>query len=481
MKKIWFILGSALSMFGCGSNEIPVPPPTPPENSGTISVWRTQADASVKLIREAQKLAWEDSGNSDVFISIDEAEIRQEMEGFGAALTGSAAFVLMNYLDVSERSAVLEDLFDPEKGIGLSVLRLTIGASDFSTQTYSYHDLSNGTQDENLEQFSISPEQQHLIPVLKEILAIAPDLTLIASPWSAPGWMKDTGTMSGGGSLKPAHYDSYALYFVKYLQAMADAGIDIQYLTIQNEPLHEAGYPTMYMSAVAQASFIKDHLGPALGQAGLTTEIIIYDHNWDRIDYPLDILADPVAKSQVAGTAFHCYGGNVDDMSIVHEAHPEIGIFFTECSGGDFSPNFGDNLAWNAEQLLIGNTRNWAKTVLFWNLALNEQHGPKNGGCQDCRGVLTINSQSGSVNQEVEYFLLGHLSKFVRPGAHVMGTPNVRNQGISQVAFRNTDGSWALLAFNHQNSAQEIMVEMNGETFSYNIQARNLVTFHWQE
>jgi len=260
---------------------------------------------------------------------------------------------------------------------------------------------------------------------------------------------------------------------------MADAGIPIYALSVQNEPLLGSGYPTMEMSAGQQTEFIRDHLGPALAAAGLDTKIIIYDHNWDDIQYPLSILDDLAAKDFIAGTAFHCYAGDVSAMSQVNTQHPDRGIYFTECSGGDFSPDFGTNLSWNTDNLLVGATRNWAKTVLFWNLALNENSGPQNGGCTDCRGVVTINAGNGSISRNVEFYLLGHVAKFVQPGAVRLPSPTLRRKGISHDTFLNPDRTRVLVAFNHNGQTTTLRVSEGGESFEHSLAAGALVTFNW--
>ena len=304
----------------------------------------------------------------------------------------------------------------------------------------------------------------------------------MATPWTAPAWMKTNQGLIDGGNLKTSLYAAYAQYFVQYITAMADQGIPIAAITVQNEPLHRApGYPSMEMSASEQLIFIRDHLGPAFERANLDTKVIIYDHNWDETAYPLEILADSEAKKYVWGSAFHCYAGEVDAMSEVNRAHPDRGIFFTECSGGAWSPNFGANLAWNMENLFVGAPRNWAKTVLLWNLALDEQAGPQNGGCQDCRGVISVGSSNGAVTKNVEYYLLGHVARFVRPGACRIASPSTRSSGISQVAYQNIDQSLVLMAYNHLDRPLDIEVLTgNNQAFQYTLPAGALATFSWK-
>lgn len=471
---------------GCGDDEILVPvipveddDPTPMEEQGTVAVWTTNAQGSMLLSKSSDLLAFQPGLTDGITVNIDTATTLQTMEGFGAALTGSSAFVLKEHLNDTRRGNLLRELFTPEAGIGISFLRVTIGASDFSLADYSYNDLPNGEVDPDQSRFSLGQDMEHLIPVLQEIMAIRPDLKIMATPWSAPAWMKTNGDLRNGGQLRNDLQGSYARYLVRYLQAMAAAGIPIHALSVQNEPLLASGYPTMEMSASQQSDFIRNHMGPALATAGLTTKIIIYDHNWDDIEYPLSILNDEATKAFVAGTAFHCYAGDVSAMSQVNAQHPDRGIYFTECSGGDFSPDFATNLSWNSDNLIVGATRNWAKNVLFWNLALNENSGPRNGGCMNCRGVVTINTSSGNVGRNVEYYLLGHIAKFVQPGAVRLPTPTLRGQGISQVAFLNPDRSRVLVAFNHNGQSSTLRVTEGGDSFVHTLAAGSLTTFNW--
>jgi glucosylceramidase len=472
-----------LFLVNCKDQEIPVPNPNPNPNPivGVVEVWRTNASGTVTMAKDPDKLPLKTVAvAADVSVTLDAQKTGQTMDGYGAALTGSSAFVLMHHLSASKRAAVLTDLFDLTNGIGLNYLRLTMGASDFSSENFTYNDLPDGTTDVDLVNFSIQKEQAELIPILKEIRAINPAIKLMASPWSAPAWMKSNKNMVGGGVLETKWYDTYAQYFVKYIQAMAAEGISIDAITVQNEPLYAAPYPSMEMAAAAQKVFIRDHLRNAFASAGITTKVIIYDHNWDNIDFSTQVLSDAAVKNFVDGAAFHCYAGDVKAMTTLKNSFPDKNIYFTECSGGAFSTDFGANLAWNSENLTIGAPRNWAKTVLFWNLALDQNSGPKNGGCPDCRGVVTVNSVSGNVDRNVEFYLLGHSSKFVRAGAVRLETPDTRGLGISQVAFKNTDGSRVVVAFNHKSTAVKFQVSENGKSFDNDLAAGSLTTFFWK-
>ncbi|WP_315819466.1 glycoside hydrolase [Paraflavitalea speifideaquila] len=335
----------------------------------------------------------------------------------------------------TEKTNLLKELFSTEEnGIGISYLRLSIGASDLSASVFSYDDMPAGQTDVNLAQFSLSPDKTDLIPLLKAIIAINPSIKLLATPWSPPVWMKDNGS-SIGGSLQPGYYGVYAQYLVKYIQEMKGEGIRIDGITPQNEPLHPGNNPSLYMTAGQQAEFIKNHLGPAFQAAGLTTKIIVYDHNCDRPDYPLAILNDASAKAFINGSAFHLYAGDINVLSQVHLAHPDKDVYFTEqytASTGSFD---GD-LKWHLKNVIIGATRNWSKTALEWNLANDAGFGPHTpGGCTTCKGALTIGS---TVTRNVAYYIVGHASKFVPAGSVRIGS-NISGS-LQNVAFLTPTG-----------------------------------------
>jgi glucosylceramidase len=284
-----------------------------------------------------------------------------------------------------------------------------------------------------------------------------------------------------GGQLKPEAYDVYARYFIRYINAYQDEGISIDAVTPQNEPLHfETSYPSMHMPAEHQLDFIKNHLGPAFESGNLQTKIIVYDHNWDNTNYAISILSDPDVSRYVAGSAFHGYAGNVSAMSVVRNAHPDKGLYFTEVSGGEWATNFSDNLQWNMANIFIGSTKNWSRTALLWNLALDENNGPTNNGCQDCRGVVTINSANGNVSRNVEYYALGHFSKFVQPGAfRITSTPFETATNLDHVAFINPDGRKVLVVSNNGAAGKSFAARWNEAQFIYFVPAKAVATIVW--
>jgi glucosylceramidase len=441
-----------------------------------VDVWQTSGD-KIRLLQKTATLSMKagisNTGNLPQ-ININTNETYQTIEGFGAALTWSSAYVLNHNLPADARTQLLNDLFT-KNGIGIGYIRLTIGASDFSPGDYSYDDHPGDTL---MQQFSLDKERTDLLPVLKEVVSVNPNIKIVASPWSPPAWMKTSNSMEGGHLLEK-YYDAYARYFVKYIQEMKTEGIMIDAITIQNEPLYgTAAYPCMFMYANEQKEFIRDHLGPLFKQNNINTKIILYDHNWDVPLYGDTILNDADAAQYVAGTAFHAYAGEVTAMGQLHNLHPDKDLFFTELSGGGWAPNFADNLKWFTENLTIGAARTWSKIVLLWNLALDENNGPKNNGCQDCRGVVTVAS-NGTVTKNEEYYILGHAGKFLQPGAKRCSSTDV-GQDIHNVVFINPDNSKVLIAVNTSNTGKPVFVSENGKAFSTTLIPGDIYTFYWK-
>jgi glucosylceramidase len=384
----------------------------PPQDTLNVKIWLT--DPSRNIFFTEQRAITDTGRLSGETIIVNTNQTYQIMDGFGYALTGGSALHLFN-MSPAARKQIITELFDTkDKNIGVSYLRVSIGASDLDPKVFSYDDLPTGLTDPDLLQFSLAEDKKYLIPVLKEILTINPDIKVMGSPWSAPVWMKNNKS-SIGGSLLSQYYNSYAKYFVKYIQGMKDEGISIDAITVQNEPLHPGNNPSMYMLAVDQAAFIKGSLGPAFQNAGIKTKIIIYDHNADRIDYPLAVLSDSAAGSYIDGSAFHLYGGQINNLSQVHNSHPDKNLYFTEQWTGVHGV-FADELKWNVRELTVGASRNWCKTVLEWNLAADQNQEPHTpGGCTECLGAITI--QDDQITRNVAYYITAHASKFVRPGS----------------------------------------------------------------
>lgn len=444
-------------------------------SSAKAEAWVTDPSASV-LFQKQDSLpefvdATTDTANA---ITIDEQQTFQTIDGFGYALTGGSAMLLHN-MDASKRAELLKELFDTTgSNIGISYLRVSIGASDLDDHVFSYNDLPAGQTDINQEKFSIAEDKKFLIPVLKEILSINPAIKIMGSPWSPPAWMK-TNNSTKGGSLKPEYYDSYAKYFVKYIQAMQAEGITIDAVTVQNEPLHPGNNPSLLMLAPDQATFIKKSLGPAFKMANIKTKIIIYDHNADRPDYPISILSDPDAAQYIDGSAFHLYGGTIDSLMKVHNAFPQKNLYFTEQWIGQ-PGNLKVDLVWNTKNIVIGAVRNWCKVALQWNLAANskwEPHTP--GGCTECLGAITIDSNN--VIRNPAYYIMAHPAKFVRPGSLRIASNEIA--GLSNVAFKTPEGKKVLLVLNDGLERKTFKIEINDKQMQTSLNAGAVATYVW--
>jgi glucosylceramidase len=459
---------------------------SPPEpRTGTpgsvAEAWVTTSDKT-KLLTKAPNaiISAGDQAGITTHIDVDTAVAYQEMVGFGAAITDASAWLIQTKLSAAQRDSLMQDLFGRDPGIGLSFTRLTIGASDFSRTHYSFDDMPAGQTDTMLARFSIDPNRSDVLPVVKRALAINPGLEVMASPWSAPGWMKTTRSLIKG-TLRAEAYPAFAEYLRRYIQAYQAEGVPIFAITVQNEPHFEPdNYPGMRLTPAQRADLLKNHLGPLFRRSGIRTQILDWDHNWDEPSSPLAVLGDSGARTFVSGIAWHCYAGNVSAQTPVHDAYPEKDAYFTECSGGQWAPKWADNLQWLTRTLLIGSTRGWAKGVLFWNLALDESHGPHLGGCGDCRGVVTINSASGAVARNEEYYALAHASRFVRPGARRIASSTAVDS-LETVAFRNADdGSKVLIVVNTAAMDRTFAVRASGRSFRFTLPAGAVVTLRWR-
>jgi glucosylceramidase len=440
------------------------------------SLWLTTPDRSALLQKQPGSLSFSEGGVQGQLIDVDDRRKYQAIDGFGFALTGGSA-QLIAHMDAAPRAALLKELFSTEEdGIGVSYLRVSVGSSDMNDHVYSYDDLPAGQTDVKMEKFSLDPDRADVIPVLKQILAINPKIKILASPWSAPLWMKTTG-VARGGVLKPEYFDAYALYWVKYLQGMKAEGIDIDAITIQNEPLNEKNTPSMLMLESEQADFIANHLGPAFKKAGIKTKIVLYDHNLDHPAYPLAILKDKKANKYVDGTGFHLYGGTVDAFDQVHNAFPKKNLYFTEQSVTERTGTAEMRIAPPVARIVIGATRHWSRNVLLWNLAADPQAGPhtNNGGCSGCYGALTIDGNK--VTRLVAYYTIAQVSKFVPDGS--VRIDSEPSETLPNVAFETPDGKTVLLVANTANAQAEFGVKFHGKIFKTSLPAGSVGTYVW--
>lgn len=456
----------------------------------TVSVYLTTHDKSQLLAAQPNVTFASTSADASTnTVVVDSTQQYQTVDGFGAAFTDSSAYLLNEVAQKSQLPGVMSDLFTRNgNGIGLSFMRNPIGGSDLARSVYSFDDMPVGQTDPTLQNFSIAHDQADIIPIIQQAKSLNPQMKLMATPWSPPGWMKDPSSMSPvsmlGGTLlmTSTNETAFANYLVKYLQAYAAAGISFDYITLQNEPLNiTTGYPSMGMSDNVQLALLQNYVLPAFAANNITTKVLVYDHNWDTPSYPQYVLSGLSAQQaqQVAGIAWHGYGGVPGAQQLVQNQFPAMGAWMTELSGG----------TWVSDQFtsdFLGITlvlRNAAKAYVKWGLALNENLGPdltQNaglGGCNTCTPIVTVNSQTGDVTKTTEYYTLGQYSKFVLPGAVRIYSSNT--PAIASVAFTNPDGSTALVAYNSSTSSQPFQVQWGGYSFSYTLPAQSAATFTW--
>lgn len=448
--------------------------PKPPVPFTTdVEFWLTDGNQASLFQKQQVSLNFTTTQNGNPTILVDDQKSYQTIDGFGFALTGGSAN-LIHALPEKTQDDLIHDLFATDSThIGISYLRISIGASDLSAEPFTYDDLASGETDVNLQKFNIDKERADLIPILKKILAINPDIKILGSPWTAPIWMKTSNSFKGG-SLKPEYYEAYANYFVKYIKAMAGEGIKIDAITPQNEPLYGGNNPSMVMQPEEQRDFIKNNLGPAFKNNQINTKIIVYDHNADRPDYPITILSDPAAFAFVDGSAFHLYGGQISALTQVHQAFPDKNVYFTEQWVGG-PGNFPEDLKWHVGTLIIGATRNWSRNVIEWNLAADPDYKPHtDGGCSTCLGALTIGS---TVKRNVSYYVIAHASKFVRPGSVRIDT-NLPNN-LPNVAFKRADGKKVLIVLNTDQNPQQFNIQYAGKQVNCNLNGGSVGTFIW--
>lgn len=436
----------------------------------TVRVWETQALGNQRLtpldsIELIKDLAKPPAGDA---IKIQTEKHSQSIAGFGFTLTQGSAVAIMK-LDEEARGALLNELFS-DQGLAISMLRVGVGATDLSTGVYSYNEHAGDT---TMEHFSLDgPDRDSLLPLMKQIQAIRPTIKWMATPWTAPTWMK-TNQAWIGGSLRPEHYRDYANYLVAYLKTMRNEGLEIWALTPQNEPENDHNEPSMLMTAEQQFRFIDQHLGPAIENAGLSTKILAFDHNCDHPDYPIHVLQN---TKYAAGAAFHLYAGKIDAMTTVHDATGKD-VYFTEqwtSSEGDF----GGDLHWHLINVVVGSLRNHSRSVLEWNLANLSDFSPHTpGGCDKCAGAITV-LDAQTVQRNVSYYVIGHLSKFIRPGA-IRVASDSDNANLHQVALTNPDGSTVLVALNNGPSALRFTVTAGGKHFVTEMPSGSVRTYVW--
>ena len=494
MSRNRIIVVFALSVLVSGSLFSQYPNPV------RIESWLTNADRSSLFQKQTDSIFFGNRG-SGAAIVIDEQQQYQTIDGFGFAITGGSAEQLMK-MSADGRAKLLKEIFSVNgNNIGVSYLRLSIGASDLNSFVFTYDDLKEGETDFSLTKFSLAQDLNDVVPVMKEILAINPKIKILGSPWSAPAWMKSNNNMKAG-SLKPDCYDVYARYLVKYIQAMKAQGITIDAITVQNEPLNSNNTPSMRWLWDEEAVFIKNNLGPAFVKDGIKTKIILFDHNLDRIDYPLALLSDPEVAKYVDGSGFHHYGGDINAMGDLHTARPDKNLYFTEQMVTENITSKTTAIMAQVKRLIITTTRNWSKNVILWNLAADPNNDPHtdNGGCSMCQGAITIAGEE--VTRNLAYYTIAHASKFVTTGSVRIGStssgdesvsltedeerPGVKRatvinntQLFSNVAFKTPEGKIVLIVANDSYSTGSFRVQFRGQSVSLRLSPGSVGTYVW--
>lgn len=422
-------------------------------------------------------------GSANHTITVNEGTTYQQFEGAGASITDSTAYLLRGGpVSAATRDAAMSKLFSPTDGIGLSFVRNPIGASDLSRPgMVSLDDTCC-----NLNDFGANGYDTNVRLLTAQAKQLNPALRVKGVPWSAPGWMKDNGRMDQMGWLKSEYYGTYAQYLVKYIQSYQAAGVPVNYVSLQNEPnCCQAGnptamsYPGMSWNASGLIELTKNFVFPAFRAAGITTKVLVHDWNYgDYAQFGGPILADSALRGDplFGGIAWHGYFGDPAVGTQVHNQYPSVRQFSTEHSGGTWIANqHNEDMA-----DIVTYARNWSGSLVKWGLALNQSMGPHNGGCGTCTGLITVQeggSRAGQVDYTIEYYTTGHLTKFVKPGAYRIDS--TANGTVQNVAYKNPDGSKALIAHNGGTSAQSIRVNWGNQSFVYSLPARTTATFTW--
>jgi len=442
-----------------------------------VRTWLTTPDRTAQLAEQKKTQFLPGTRAGVATVTVDDTQRYQRVEGFGASMTDSSAYLLRQKLAPGQLEGVMKALFSVEGGIGVEFLRNPMGASDLARYHYSYDDLTGGAVDPELKSFSIDHDKEDILPLLRMAKALSPRIKMMGSPWSAPGWMKTTNSLIGG-SLLAQYYPAFAQYFVKYAQAYAAEGVPVDYLTLQNEPGYlPANYPGMDLNAATQRDLLREHVLPALQAAGLRTQVMVYDWNWDNTSYAQTVLNDAAVRGNplVAGTAWHWYGGPAGAMETVQNAFPEKGQWVTEASGGTWVQS---EIQTDFETLTLA-LRSSAKSYVKWGLALDQNRGPHAGGCGTCTPLVTVNTNTGEASYPIDYYTLGHFSKFVRSGAERVWSSNAA--GLVSVAFVNEDRRRVLVVYNETAAEKAFQVAWRGSAFEALLPAFSGATYQWAE
>ena len=494
VNSVLFI-GIAAALLGCNTpvdnpKDDPTNEPTPQRD---VMTYVTTADGTMGFVAIGKDYAEGLNMSPERTLKLNPNVRYQEFDGFGAAITGAAAFNLMQ-MPAERRQKLLVETFSPEKGMGYGYVRVPIGGSDFNSRSnYDY----TCCDTKGIENFALTTDElDYIIPVLKEILAINPGLKVMGTPWSCPIWMKVDDIRSKapytgpnkwvGGYLNPDYYQDYAMYFVKWIKAFEAAGINITSVTPQNEPLNWGNSMSLYMPWDQERDFIKLALGPVFKREGINAKIICFDHNYnydgkkDQQEYPIKIYADPEASQYIDGAAYHSYGGSPVELDNIHKKAPEKNLYFTEQSIGTWNyQSFGQSLMSEMKNTCIGTVTRWCKAVIVWNFMLDENGGPHGGpgACATCYGAVDISSKDYiTLNKRSHYYVIGHLSKALKAGSTRIGTSGYMPTGLSVVASENLDGTYGLVLFNENAEGLTFVIEHNGKHFEIKLPAESITS-----
>jgi glucosylceramidase len=486
LNVVFFICAS---LFGCkssGDNG----PETPPVTTGDVDMYVTAANKS--MLFQHIPLMFNTKPNMAIAttITLNPSARFQQIDGFGAAITGSSCYNLLR-MSPANRTKLLTEAFDTVNGDGFSYIRISIGCSDFSMDEYTCCD------EPGIENFKIHDlDKRDLIPVLKEILAINPKVKILGSPWTCPRWMKVNNLTDlqpynswTSGQLNPQYYQDYATYFVKFIEEMNKEGIHIDAITIQNEPLNRGNSASLYMTWEEQSDFIKNALGPKFETAGIHTKIIVFDHNYnydniaDQRSYPVKIYGIPDAAKYVDGAAYHAYGGDKSELLNVHNAAPGKNLYFTEMSIGTWNYSFDGDLIWSMRELGIGTLNNYSKAVIVWNFLLDENGAPNRpGGCTTCYGAVEISSKDyTTLDRKSHFYLIAQLSKVISPGATRIDMTGYKTDGLYVTAVENTDGTYGVVLLNENDTNLKITIEDGNHSFPFAIAGKSVASFRWKK
>jgi O-glycosyl hydrolase len=430
-----------------------------------VEMWVSTEDMTRTL--DAAELPW--NGNARAAdIRVDAGERYQSMLGMGSSLEHATCYNL-SQLPEPLRDEVIERIVSPETGMGMNLMRICIGTSDFTGDPwYSYCDTPDGEPDPDLKHFSIEKDRAYVLPILKRALELNPDLLFFASPWSAPGWMKTSGRMTGG-SLKPEYYDAYAAYLLKAVAAYEAEGLPIRAITLQNEPQYAPPtYPTSLWSGAEQARFIKESWAPALAAADRALAVWCWDHNFNDLDFPRSVLSDPAAARFVEGTAFHHYEGQPAAMTTLKNEFPEKDIFFTE----------GSTFGVRGAVKMIEYLRNWARTYNAWVTVLDDEQKPNNGPHSASPTCIVRNRETNTVEYRFDFYMYAQFMRYIQRGAVRIGSGEGTSR-FANVAFENPDGAIVCVVANAGGSERAVTIAHNGKAFEAVVPGKAVTTFRW--